>query len=63
MVARLVYRMLLCKSYIITRVLNYQGICYIVVRVLKVVARVLAGLLCFVRVLYSMLLLGCWGGC
>ncbi len=42
MVARLVYRTLQCKSYIVTRVLNCQGVCYIVVKVLKVVARVLA---------------------
>lgn len=33
-------------SYIVTRVLSCQEICYTVARVLKVVARVLAGLLC-----------------
>lgn len=41
MVARVVSRMLLCKGYIVTRVLSCQEICY-------TVARVLAGLFCYV---------------
>lgn len=48
MVARVVARMLLCKSYIVTRVLSCQEICCTVAMVLKVVSRVLAGLFCYV---------------